>query len=266
MQETWFLLGDIHGDAAPIRKFYEENQEKLLPEAEQNHIILLGDVGANFALQGQRDAAFKARLSEYPFTYICLRGNHEERVRKVMEMHPENWESRRKYGGEIYVEKEYPQLEYLSDIPAVYEFCGYKTLSLPGAYSIDKWYRLMHGWPWFEGEMLTEEEMEVGRQLKAKEPPFDLVISHTCPIDYEPTDLFLDGINQTLVDKTMERYLGEIERDLDYKRWAFGHYHADRLYPWKDGKRMLMLFHEHAVELERFMGMKEGEESIFDSF
>lgn len=62
----------------------------------------------------------------------------------------------RKYGGEIYVKKEYPQLEYLSDIPAVYEFCGYKTLSLPGAYSIDKWYRLMHGWPWFEGEMLTE--------------------------------------------------------------------------------------------------------------
>ena len=34
MQETWFLLGDIHGDAAPIRKFYEENREKVLPEAE----------------------------------------------------------------------------------------------------------------------------------------------------------------------------------------------------------------------------------------
>ena len=180
-------------------------------------------------MQGQRDASFRARLSECPFTYICLRENHEERARKVMGMYPGNWEIRRKYGGEIYVEKEYTQLEYLSDIPAVYEFCDYKMLSLPGAYGIDKWYRLMHGWPWFEGEMLTEEEREVGRQLKAKERPFDLVISNTCPIDYEPTDLFLDGINQTLVDKTMERYLGEIE---------------------------------HAVEVGEFMRMKEGEESL----
>lgn len=57
-----------------------------------------------------------------------------------------------KYGGEVYVEKEYPQIEYLSDQPAVYELCGYKTFAILGAYSVDKWYQLSHGWTWYEDE------------------------------------------------------------------------------------------------------------------
>ena len=76
---------------------------------------------------------------------------------------------------------------------------------------------------------------------------------------YEPRDLFLAGIDQSMVDKSMERYLGEIEFDLDYRRWAFGHFHADRLFPCNDGKQMLMLFNENVVDLKKFMEMKEGD-------
>ena len=161
-KERWFLLGDIHGKPEVIRNFYEKNKEHLQLDTGNNHIILLGDVGANYALQGQQDARFKKALSRYPFTYICLRGNHEARVQKVIEMYPEKWEAKKKYGGEIYVEKKFPQIEYLSDGPAVYEFDGYKTFSLPGAYSVDKWYRLNRGWTWFEDEQLSEEEMNTG--------------------------------------------------------------------------------------------------------
>lgn len=257
MQEKWYLLGDIHGDYLPVKDFYEKNKGKLELDSCSNHLILLGDVGANFALQGQRDSEFKKALSEYPFTYICLRGNHEARAQKVMEQNPGKWEIQQKYGGYVYVEKEFPKIEYLSDSPAVYDFGGYKTFSIPGAYSIDKWYRLLHGWPWYEDEMLSSEEMEQGRLLKQKEAPFDLVISHTCPTIYEPRDLFISGIDQSMVDKTMEKYLGEIECDLAYERWAFGHFHADRLYPWKDGKQVLMLFHENLVDLVKFMEMQE---------
>lgn len=255
--EQWFLMGDIHGEIEPIDHFYWKNRDHLTANASKNHIILLGDVGVNYALEGDRDFKFKRALSRYPFTYICLRGNHESRVQNVMDMCPDQWQIMEKYGGKIYVEEDFPQIEYLEDGPAVYEFCGYKTFSIPGAYSVDKWYRIVHDLAWFADEQLSEEEMELGRQIKAREKHFDLVISHTCPSIYQPGDRFIAGLDQSLVDHTMERYLGEIEYDLDYKRWAWGHFHADRLYPWNDGKQMLMLFHDRPVDLRKFMEMKK---------
>lgn len=123
-----------------------------------------------------------------PFTYICLRGNHESRVTEVIKKFPDRWTQVEKYGGIIYVEKEFPNIEYLEDGPGIYEFAGYKTLSVPGAYSVDKWYRLINGWTWFANEQLSEEEMEYGRKLIKKEGSVDLVISHTCPIAFEPRD------------------------------------------------------------------------------
>lgn len=257
--DNWFLIGDIHGDDRIIKEFYEKNKDKLSLDASKNHIILLGDFGANYALKGERDHKFKTALSKYPFTYIALRGNHEARVENVMNMFLDKWEVINKYGGKIYREKEFIQIEYLADGPAVYEFGGYKTFSIPGAYSVDKWYRISNGWVWYEDEQLTKAEMDLGLKIKANEKPFDLVISHTCPITYEPRDLFLPTINQATVDKTMERYLNEIEYDLDYKRWAWGHYHADRLYPWNNGKQMLMLFNEKVVDLKKFMTMTEND-------
>lgn len=253
--DRWFLIGDLHGVEMPIENFYEKNKAMLSQDPSKNHIILLGDFGANYALKGQRDHRFKTALSQYPFTYIALRGNHEARAENVQRLFPDQWETIRKYGGQIYREKAFPQIEYLSDSPAVYYFCEYKTLSIPGAYSIDKNYRLYHGLAWFEDEQLSAQEMDLGRQIVSQEKSFDLVISHTCPSLYEPVDLFLSGIDQSTVDKTMERYLGELEFALDYKRWAWGHFHADRLYPWNNGKQMLMLFNECVVDLKKFMEM-----------
>ena len=257
MNEQWFLLGDIHGSAQPIYYFYQENKERLNLDSSENYMILLGDVGANFALTGQRDHKFKSELSKLPFTFICLRGNHEARVKTVMDKNPDGWETISKYDGSIFVEKEFPHIEYLADGPEVYNFKSYKTLSLPGAYSVDKYYRLARHLTWYEDEQLDEKEMELGRKLCRNEAPFDLVLSHTCPYPYEPTDLFLAGLDQSTVDSTMERYLGEIEFNLDYKRWAFGHFHADRLYPWAEGRQMLMLFNENVVSLDKFMHMTE---------
>ena len=47
---------------------------------------------------------------------------------------------------------------------------------------------------------------------------------------YEPTDLFLDFINQAEVDKSTEEWLSKLERKLDYERWYFGHFHDNREY------------------------------------
>lgn len=254
-KQNWYLLGDIHGDAAPIEYFYFQNKDRLRLDACDNHIILLGDVGCNYSITGERDTNFKKQLSELPFTYICLRGNHEARAEDVSMQYPDRWGKAEKYGGTVWVEKEFPRIEYLLDGPSVYEFAGYQTLSVPGAYSVDKFIRLRCGYRWFEKEQLSEEEMQEGRELVKKVQAVDLVISHTCPVVYEPRDLFLSSIKQSAVDKTMELYLQEIEETLSYKRWAWGHFHADRLYPWNGTKEQLMLFNEKVVDLIKFMEM-----------
>ena len=51
MNEQWFLLGDIHGSAQPVHYFYQKNKERLSLDSSENYMILLGDVGANFALK-----------------------------------------------------------------------------------------------------------------------------------------------------------------------------------------------------------------------
>lgn len=55
----------------------------------------------------------------------------------------------------------------------------------------------------------------------------------------------------------MELYLDEIETSLSYSRWAWGHYHDDRLYPWDGDKEKLMLKNEKVVDLVKYMNMSK---------
>lgn len=57
---------------------------------------------------------------------------------------------------------------------------------------------------------------------------FDIVLSHTCPERYEPTEVFIKGIRQDMVDRSMEKWLNEIENKIKYKKWYAGHFHVDK--------------------------------------
>ena len=81
---------------------------------------------------------------------------------------------------------------------------------------------------WFANEQLTEEEMQLAEEyLKYKK--VDFVFSHTCPYSWRPTDLFLNGIDQSKVDNTMEFWMDSLKDMFQWNIWCFGHYHADRL-------------------------------------
>ena len=84
------------------------------------------------------------------------------------------------------------------------------------------------GYQWFSSEQLTADEME---KISAENfgQNFDFILSHTCPISWEPTDLFLSMIDQSTVDKSMELWLEEFKDEIQWNVWLFGHYHADRL-------------------------------------
>lgn len=251
-----FVMGDIHGKFQPIRDFELRNKIKENFDGSDT-MILLGDAGLNFFFNS-RDRKFKEKLGKFPFTYFVIRGNHEERPSICAEKNPEAWHKEKYFGNEVWVENDFPYIKYAMDYVNWYVIDDYITLVIPGAYSVDKYRRLQMGWSWFPNEQLTTEEMEQGfHLLDGMQYKCDLVLSHTCPVIYEPTDLFLSVVDQSTVEKDMERYLGQIEYRLDYKAWLWGHYHAFRDYPRVDRHKKLMLFNDCAINLKDYMEKDE---------
>lgn len=134
--------------------------------------------------------------------------------------------------GEVYWEPEYPNIYYFKDF-GEYEIDGYKVLVIGGAYSVDKYLRIQtrmkeNGWcGWFAEEQLNDAERAAAASL-CKNKSYDFVLTHTCPISWEPRDLFLPMVDQSSVDKTTELWLDEIKSTFSWNIWLFGHYHADR--------------------------------------
>lgn len=251
-----FFLSDIHGDFYPIQNL---NKRLGYTLDEYDTIVLLGDTGLNYYLN-KKDEKFKNQFLKFPCKFFIIRGNHEERVSNCVKRNPDNWACSminvNNIKGQMYVEKDYLNIVYAMDVPSIYMFKDYTSLIIPGAFSPDKEYRLKKGWKWFEDEQLTSNEKDAGRFLiQRNSNKFDLVLSHTCPISYEPRDLFIPSVDQSKVDKSMEMYLGELEMSLKYKAWLWGHFHKLRDYSRDVGEvtfenpRKLMLYNNKAVEL-----------------
>ena len=260
MKQHIYVIGDIHGSWQPVRDFVQRAPYLFRQKdaGDENVLICLGDFGGNYFCN-HRDEKFKKKLCNCPITYFVIRGNHEERASNCATKHPKDWTEEEFFGGKVLVEKAFPQIKYAMDYPSFYNIEGHKTLVIPGAYSVDKIYRLMNGYGWFPQEQLSEEEKNEGLSLlDTCNWNIDIVLSHTCPICFEPTDLFLSFIDQNSVDKSMERYLGQIEFTLNYKLWMWGHYHAFRDYPRTDGKKRIMLSAgQEVVELNQVFNDEE---------
>jgi 3-oxoacid CoA-transferase subunit A len=267
-----FCMADLHGDWRYVRNFHQRhNTNKEYNEADKI-IILLGDTGILF-FENERDEEFKKHLGNFPFEYFVIRGNHDLRASEQALKHPTEWHMEPFWGSYVWVENKYPYIKYAMDYVNIYYIpCGdehYKAVIVPGAFSIDKDYRTMMGWTWNPTEQLSADEMEAGKKLLEKNNwKCDLILAHTCPIAFEPTDLFISGIDQSQVDKTMERYLGEIEYKTEYKALLWGHYHAVREYPRDFGKptsenpRKLMLYNTCAVDLYDVMNEERMVEKL----
>lgn len=216
------ITGDCHGKV----ELRLTNIKEMMPEYDplETAIIILGDVGFNY-YGTKHDWKNKKHASEFGYTLYCLRGNHEDRANntKGTKIVYDNF-----VHGYVFEETEFPNIKYFADEVAEYNIMGKEVLCIPGAYSVDKWYRLQNDWQWFAQEQLTEEEMRYAeKEFCGKH--YDFVFSHTAPLKWEPVDLFLNCIDQSTVDKTMEIWLNKFESMISWKHWLFGHYHADRI-------------------------------------
>lgn len=216
-----YVRGDVHGNFDWVKDFCKRENTTT-----NDLMILAGDSGLLFfGKEKLRENILKNICASAPITFLVVRGNHDNR--------PENEGMVLRHNdfihGDCYWEDERPNILYAKD-GGLY-WMKYKFfLTIGGAYSVDKFYRLRQHWTWYPDEELTDEEMEkilfstMGNEI-------DYIISHTCPLDMEPTWLFMKNIDQTTVSKRMEKFLQRIKNTTMYSCWIWGHYHDDHVWP-----------------------------------
>ena len=217
-----YITGDTHRDFFRVRKFCRINET-----SKEDLLIIAGDAGVNFFL-GSSDRTLKKELQERPITFLFVRGNHEERPENI-DTYIRKHVDTPTFSGEVYMEDKFPSLMFATD--GICRIGEHRCAIINGAYSVDKYWRLEQGKPWFPDEELTDEEMvkiKVELMKGAEEAPIDIVISHTCPQKYEPVEKYFPGLDQSGISKRMEEYLDEIEESIDYKKWYCGHWHTDK--------------------------------------
>jgi 3-oxoacid CoA-transferase subunit A len=258
----FYIMADLHGDIYAVDDLACRLAEKGTPLDATDTLIILGDLGINYYGQNSTSERYrKLHLDNIGCTIFAIRGNHERRPEDLYEESfqeykescgeiPMSWSTTKAFGGSVYYEKKYPHILYAIDEPAVYTFNGYRVLTLPGAYSVDKPYRLKMGFHWFPNEQMTEDEREWAVELcEMNSWKFDFIMSHTCPTPVMPKDLFIEGVEDA--DTTTEEFMQSlVDDELQFKTWLFGHMHDYRTIVDDRGNDYILVYNDRAIELD----------------
>lgn len=230
----FFITGDKHRRFDKVKRFCQEMNTRR-----KDVLIILGDAGFNY-YDDKRDDELKKEISQLNITLFCLHGNKENR--------PENigtYGIRSFCGGKVYYEPKYPNIYFAID-GEIYTFEGKKYMVVGGAHSVDKMRCLEEGTPFWHDEMPDDTiKKAVESHLQREGNTIYGMMTHTCPVDYLPTEMFISTRqNADLrrksrkkktkrafkpdIDRSTEIWLGELEKELDYKVWFCGHYHIDK--------------------------------------
>ena len=230
----FFITGDKHRNFDSVRNFCQ-----VMNTRRKDVLIVLGDAGFNY-YDDSKDDALKKEVSELNITLFCLHGNKENRPQNIA-----TYGLRSFCGGKVYYEPKYPNIFFAID-GEIYTFEGKKYMVVGGAHSVDKLRCLKEDLPWWEDEMPDDEiKALVESKLQSVGNSIYGMLTHTCPIDYLPREMFVSTRqnadmkrkpkrkkvkNQFKpdIDRSTEIWLGELEKELDYKIWFCGHYHVDK--------------------------------------
>ena len=216
-----YVTGDTHGNFEWLPQWCEKLNTTL-----DDALIILGDSGIlYYGNDNWQEKKIKGIIKNCPITLLCVRGNHENRASNYdMEFIPLDNDPVIPSG--YYVEKDYPNIRHIAD-GSIFKLNDSNCLAIGGAYSIDKEYRKLMGWNWFEDEELSDEEMaDILDKIDHK--AFEFVFTHTCPEDWQPYDLFMNSFDQSKISKRMEKFMTTVSETVDFDYWFFGHYHDNR--------------------------------------
>lgn len=202
------VKGDTHGNMEEILEI-----EKQFHLTEKDYIIIAGDYGLLFS-----EKYFQAKLEilkKSKCTILWVDGNHENHS-WIDSLPVEEWN-----GGKVHKLPELPRCIHLMR-GQVFNIEGDTYFTFGGANSIDKWARIPFI-DWWAREMPSEAEYNEGLANLAKcNNKVDYIITHACSTE----TMYL--INPTFKVDAVNKYLSEIEKTVEFKKWYFGHYHEDK--------------------------------------
>ena len=256
---NYYITGDIHGNFNDLK-----NRILKTDIVMSDCLIILGDAGFNY-FRTKTDINLKAKANELGITLFCIHGNHEIRPQNIDSYQAMMWNGGTVWyqpefpnilfakDGEIYningnktlviggaysVDKYYRAIRYyltnLRDIP-IDIFTSLLHVSEKGSNEkarVDRFLSNIENTDkigWWKDEQISDDDIDKINKLIKEDNNFDIVLSHTCPQKFEPTEVFLPSVNQDEVDKRMELWLNDIESNINYKKWFAGHYHIDKV-------------------------------------
>ena len=205
-----FITGDTHG-MNDIRKLTNENFP-IQEELDKSDVLCIAGDAAICWTGGNTDKQLQKWYEDKPFTTLVIDGNHEghELLSKLPIIE--------KFGGKVH---QISNSVFYAIRGEIYTINGKKILTLGGAESTDKQYRV-EGYSWWKDEEITERDISYAfHKLKKYDFSIDYIISHTGGSEICRQLGFTPTISDYLLDKILTISI--------YKKHYLGHYHLDKL-------------------------------------
>ena len=207
----FYITGDTH-IPIDIGKLLPENFREGESLDENDYVIILGDFGGVWD-NGPEHRKWLDFLESRRFNILFIDGNHEN-FDLLDQMKTEMW-----CGGKIHRVRE--NVIHLMR-GQVYNINGITFFTFGGGYSYDKDRRIPHV-SWWDREMPSEEEYKEGLEnLKKCGWVVDYCLTHTAPLSVI-YNFYFPAFEAPLCE-----YLSEIDKNLSYTKWYFGHVHKDK--------------------------------------
>lgn len=231
-----YVTGDTHGEFGKNGRFETSEFEQQNQMTKHDFVIICGDFGLWHDTKEQNERL--DWLNARNFSTLWIDGNHEN-FDLLKKFKVEEWN-----GGKVqYIRPSVIHLMrgqiFTIDGCKIFAFGGARSRDIQGGVlepddpdfktkkrHLDQtWYPYrINTVTWWQEEQPSEEEMEEGiRNLAVHQNQVDYIFTHECAAN---TKALLQVRHDPV--EYISLYFQKIKETVQFKKWYFGHYHADR--------------------------------------
>jgi len=208
-----FLTGDMHGEMS-IDKLSFKNNLWLKELTSLDYLIILGDFGLFWnRIRTKSEEYWLNWLSKQKYTILFLDGNHEnfELINSFKEIDM--------FGGKVGAA--YSNIYHLKR-GEVYTIDGYKILTIGGALSMDRAFRILNFSYWEEELLSLKDIKNIENNIIKYNHEVDYILTHTPPEVVKSQFGFFENYGCSTA-----AYFNSIYKLVKFKHWYCGHMHID---------------------------------------